>query len=174
MLAKALSFTVAALLCLSATAAYAAQPPGGAADEYTEGVPGGGGETPSGDAGSGSGPQGDTSSSGDASVPATTESQLQSSGADGAAALSLIEETGPAESSPGNSKGPSSGSPGSPDKGATSPDRGSGGVAGVVNALAGDDSDGGLGVLLPIALIIVALGAAAVALARRGGSQPTG
>jgi len=174
MLAKALSFTVVVLLALGATA-YAAQPPGGATDEYTEGVPGGGGETPSGDAGS----HGDNSSGGSSetgsSVPAATQSQLQSSGADGAAALSLIEETGPADSPSGNAKDAGSDGQGSKNgaEDASSPNRGSG-VAGVVKALTGDDSGGGLGVLLPIALIVIALGAAALALARRGGSEATG
>ena len=98
---KLLTATAALLLVMPAPALAQTLPPGNSGvDEYTEGVPGAGGETPSsksGDDGAGAGGETGGSGPGGSSdvLPEDIVSELTSSGADGKAAAALAEQTAP-------------------------------------------------------------------------------
>lgn len=158
-----ITFVAIAAMVL-APAALAQKPPdNGAVDEYTEGVPGSGGETPSGSS-SGSGGASGSDSSGSAVSPSNIEA-LESHGEDGAAAATLAQATAPdgAGKSPEGQKAGSDAT--SPAVGAAEP----GGLSAAVETVTGDGSSG-MGILLPILLGAIAVGVMALALRRRGGA----
>lgn len=142
--------TAAALVAASLPALAMAQGNGGV-DEYEEVLPnpGGGNDSDAGDSGD------------DSSGPLTPEqvSALEEQGSDGAAAAALAQESGGA----GNAG--SAGEPTDTSSAAPSSDDDSG-VAGVVGDLA-SGSDDGMGIVLPIVLVVVAVAAVAFFIVRR-------
>jgi hypothetical protein len=155
--------TTSALLCALATAAAAAPaafaqaqiaPPGNAGvDEYLETVPDGRGNAPL---------DRTRPAPRRPSVPAATRRRLEGLGEDGARAAALAEA--------GSPRG------GGRTVGGTAPPRGALGRAGdggsglgVVLREAAGGGDGGMGVALPVLLVVTLLGAAALALRRRRG-----
>ena len=132
-------------------------------DEYTEGVPGGDGESPAGnnpangsDAGSGT------------SLPPGVVSQLQSAGDDGAAAAALAEEFGGNAGAKNDARGTADSANGGAGSGTGSDasPTGTGGLAGVVDEILSPDSDSGLGIWLPIILGVALLAALVAGIAR--------
>ncbi len=148
-----------ALLVLPATA-QAQQGGGSAADEYTEDVPGAGGNQPSSDDDSGAA-AGPSSGGG---LPPSVVNDLEAQGADGAGAAKLAQSTGP-DKGKGDAKDAAA---------STNPGDSGGGVGEVLNQLAGGDgeSDGGMGVALPIILGVSLLAAVTLLLLRRRGTGP--
>jgi len=166
--------------------ASAQAPPGAGVGEYTENIPGAGGDQSNGggganqggsggganQGGSGGAGGGDDSAPGTvtgASLPPAVVDEFQQQGANGAAAAELAQSTSPSGSKPGG--GESSGNGG----GEVAPGGGQGGVAGVVESLVGDNASSqsdGIGVALPIILGSALLGAFLFSLARRRGLGP--
>ena len=130
-------------------------------DQYTEHVPTAGG-------GGGSGGGG----SGQSSIPQSTQQSLDTQGAAGQAAANLAESSAPSAPVKRDSKAGNSGhgQRSRVDAVGTSSPGSSGGDA-IGQAVKGD-SDGGLGVLLPIILVVSVLGAVAIVAARRRGAGP--
>jgi hypothetical protein len=153
-----------------APGALAQKPPGnGAVDEYTEGIPGSGGETPSGDSGNGGG------GSGDSTLSPSVAGALESQGADGAATAALAEATAPsgADQAPQGTESQSSASDSDSSvapstANASDPD----GLAAAVDAVTGEGEDG-MGFLLPILLGAIALGVILLVLRRQGDDAGT-
>jgi hypothetical protein len=145
-----------------------------AIDQYTENVPGAGGDSP--DGGNGSGQTGTGTGGSDATLPGADADQLQAQGADGEAAAQLAESTAPAGS---NQSGGSSNATGV----STAPDNQHGANSGglpsvgavVGNVAGGAEGPGGMGVWLPIILGASLLAAIALGIARwrRGPGEPT-
>ncbi len=168
---------LAALLFLipTASAVAAIVPPGNsAATQYSESVPGAGGEETRPEAGGG-----DRSSTGKAAgeesvVPAATAAELKRLGPEGEAALRLANQ-GPRPSKAakrhGNEGGAVATDPGTPG----GPGSGSGGSSGVGEVLGGaaGTSSGGLGFLQPLILAAVLVGAGAYLLRRRRSGSAT-
>jgi hypothetical protein len=166
-----IALTLTALLMLPALAQAKAHHNSGnsAGDEYSENVPGAGGDH-QGSGGSGGGP-----GSGSSLPPGTTQA-LQEQGSAGAGAANFANSTGPkaakkaahVQASGKNGSGSTSGS----DSGSGS----GGGLGDVVKQVAGagnsSDSDG-MGIALPIILGASILGALAFLLARRRGGSGT-
>lgn len=147
-------------LCVPLAMPAAASAQGNAAqDEYTENVPGGAGDRPSNDAGSGA--------PGNGLLPPAAAEQLQALGADGEAAAALPQATGPDRR---NERGEGSGAGLE-----TSGDSGGGGVGELVDDFViGSEDDGGIGIMLPLILGASLLAAIGFALARRRGGTPAG
>lgn len=123
-------------------------------DQYLESVPGACGDRRPGAGNEGT--EGGSGTNASTSVPPAAAAALEALGADGAAAVAVAEAT-------------SAG-----DRGAAAEDRGESasgdapsptGLVG--DALSGSADDGGLGLLLPLILGLVALGGVALAIARR-------
>jgi hypothetical protein len=151
-----------ALLAVPATASAQGN---AAQDEYTENVPGAGGDRPSNEPGSGS--------PGGGSLPPGTTEQLQALGADGAAAAALAESTGSDRRGDGRD-GPGSG-PGSGAAAAADGSSGGGGVGEVVeDFVTGSEDDDGIGITLPLILGASLLAAIGFLLARRRGGTTAG
>jgi hypothetical protein len=155
---KFLGLLVALSLILVVPAPVSAQENAGE-DEYTEGVPGGGGETPNNQdpAGSGAG----------SPLPPSIASQFEDAGAAGVAAAALAESGTQGASSGNASSGNSAGDAGSagaasqgdsPVANATE----DGGLTSAVKEVLDPGSDSGLGIWLPI-ILGLALAAALVA-----------
>ncbi len=145
---------------------------GSGADEYSEDIPGGGGNQPSNQNDNGG-------TSGGSAIPSGTQADLAAQGDDGAAAANLAQETGPSGNGNGgksNGAGSGDGAGGTGSGGdvnltpADSDSSGSG-IGDVVADLAGG-SDDGMGLLLPIILGSVLVAAVAFVLIRRGGGSP--
>lgn len=125
--------------------------------------PGGVGGT-AGRGGTGGGP----GSTGGGAITSSTQRALAKQGAAGAATAALAEATAPGSARPAAHSGAArTKSPVSP----ISAGEGSAPTASVFKALTGSASGGGLGPLLPIALIGSLLGAAAITLMRRRGTS---
>ena len=164
-----LRFLIIALLGLAtwAPSVYAASdhtaPPGNSGvDQYFEAVP------------TASGPQrpGGTGSSREA-LPKKIQQALTAQGSDGAAVLRLVQSTAPAAArSRTGSGGPTSptrpsngGSLAKPKKGAAAPEQSV--LASTAEAITVGGTGGGMGMLLPILLVISALAASAYVIVRR-------
>jgi hypothetical protein len=145
----------AALLALAAVPGPALAQDNSAIDEYTENVPGAGGDRPSRDV------DGGTGGGSGSTLPPSSSEALASQGAAGAAAADLAQATAPAREAGGSGGGAD---------GSTARERSGGGVPSVGDVLAevgrGSDSDG-LGIVLPIILGSVLVGALLFLLARR-------
>jgi hypothetical protein len=135
-----------------------------ASDEYTENVPGVGGDSPSSDHTGGGGGVG----GGDASplAPAVVD-DLNASGADGQRAAALAEQTAPAhDPANGADSANGGGSDGSGSSDRSHSDSG-GGIGGVVDQVVGTSDSGGMGIALPIILGAALVAALLFLLARR-------
>jgi hypothetical protein len=149
-----------------------AQAPGnGGADEYTETLPGAGGNTPSNQGGGGSG--GGESGAPTASGPLTPAqvAALEAQDEDGAAAAALAEQSGP-DRSGGEDTG-AAGSDGSDTAGSDTAGSGTAddsGIREVVGNVA-SGSDDGMGAALPIILAATLIGALAFLIVRRSGGR---
>lgn len=136
-------------------------PPGSSGvDQYTENIPGPGGDKPSNGLDK---PDG-------GNLPPGVAEELAAQGADGTRAAILADVTAPERSKRGEK---ARGDGGAAGEAAGDGANGGGTIAGIVSALVG--SDGGMGVFLPILLVVtllVALAVAATRLRRRG--QPAG
>lgn len=141
-------------------------PPGSSGvDQYTENIPGPGGDKPSNGLDK---PDGGNSDGGN--LPPGVAEELAAQGADGTRAAILADVTAPERSKRGEK---ARGDGGAAGEAAGDGADGGGTIAGIVSALVG--SDGGMGVFLPILLVVtllVALAVAATRLRRRG--QPAG
>lgn len=150
-----------ALLALPA-AGYAQSDSGN--DEYTENVPGGGGDKPSSDVNRDGG-----------GLPPGSAQAFQALGADGQAAAALAQATAPRRAARGRNGDTGSAGGGAESEPAAGNDAGGGGIGDVVRDIAGGSDDGdGMGVALPLILGASLLGAVAFLLARRRGSTPAG
>lgn len=153
---------LAAALVAPGVAVAQELPPGSSGvDQYTENIPGPGGDKPSNGLDK---PDGGNSDGGN--LPPGVAEELAAQGADGTRAAILADVTAPERSKRGEK---ARGDGGAAGDGAD----GGGTIAGIVSALVG--SDGGMGVFLPILLVVtllVALAVAATRLRRRG--QPAG
>ncbi len=146
-------------------------PPGNAGvDEYLETVPGSKG---SGSAG-GTGVAPKLTPGADRVIPKTTLSTLASKGEDGKAAAALAEATSPKSGeAPRQGASKSSGSPSAPAPPAGGqrpplPAAADGdGLDAIGRVLAADSGDGGLGLLLPVGMIVVLAAAIGIVLLRR-------
>jgi hypothetical protein len=147
----------AALLAFAAVPGLAAAQDNSAIDEYTENVPGAGGDRPTRDVDGGSG-EGSGST-----LPPASSGALATEGADGAAAADLAQATAPARE-PGGSDGAGDGSTTRDRAGA---DGGLPSVGDVVAGVGGGSDSDGLGIVLPIILGSVLVGALLFLLARR-------
>ena len=130
-----------------------AQAPGGhgAIEEYTETLPGPGGDNPTGEST-------DTGTGG--SLSPEQVAALEAEGSEGANAAKAAQSTGPDRKGGGSDRA-----------GAPAPESdGGAGVVEVIGDLAGGD-DSGMGVALPIVLGVALLGALAFVIARRGGGH---
>lgn len=138
-----------------------------AVDEYTENPPSPGGENPNPDGGAGSGgSDGSGGGGGESSLPPATVDQLESMGADGAAAAGLANELGPTGNRDRNGSGGSSPGSGSVDP-ATGESAGGSPISEILEGLTGGSDSSGLGPVLPIVLIAALIAGLAFALARR-------
>jgi hypothetical protein len=161
-----LALSLAVIALLIAAAGVAAQDHS-ASDEYTENIPGVGGDSPSSDhTGGGGGVGGEDSSP---LAPAVVE-DLNASGADGQGAAALAEETAPAHNDGNSANGTNPGGRGS--SGRSHSDSG-GGIGGVVDQVVGTSDSGGMGIALPIILGAALVAAFLFLLARhRGPGEP--
>lgn len=176
LVALAATAVPSAAMARSTTAA----PPGNSAvNQYLENVPTANGSRPANTIHIGSGGSGGGGGSSSA-VSARTQQSLARQGSDGVAAIALARETAPAvtasaghgaASTIGAGSTGASGGPGSSaGSGTTS---GSSAIGTLVNALTGGSSQGGLGPVLPVILVVTAIGAVALAAARRRRHQDT-
>lgn len=158
------AFAIAALALPAAASAQETIPPGNSgADEYTEGVPGPGGEQAGGGGGDGSEPS--------QTLPPSTSDDLSSLGSDGASAANLAQSTAPDSEAlrdrlaKSNGEGNEAGSaPAAPQ-----PSADDGSVLGdALNSVTATGEDEGLGIWLPILLVSALLIVVATALVRRG------
>lgn len=157
-------FVIAALALPTAASAQETIPPGNSgADEYTEGVPGAGGEQSGGGGGDGSEPS--------QTLPPSASEDLNSLGSDGASAASLAQSTAPDSQALRDRLAKSKGAgeetgtaPAAPQQGADD-----GSVLGdALNSVTATGDDEGLGIWLPILLVSALLVVVGTALARRG------
>jgi hypothetical protein len=151
---KILSLTSLTMLALAFTASSAVAqhvPPGNSSvDEYTENVPGAGGDTSSDHHEGGAG--GGVGSSGGGGLSPQVADQLEASGSDGQAAAALAEGSTPEshgdrqhKPNHGDDAGSQGGNPAGPDSG--------GGIGTAVGHLVGGSDSGGMGIALPLILI---------------------
>lgn len=161
---RRLSTLILCLLVLPGTTTALAQeqvaPPGNAGvDEYLETIPEADGNRPARPSGDGGGePQ--------SALDAQTRQDLEDLGADGAAAARLADEAARAAGDRPKGSGGTE-SAGSAD----SLDGAGGSGLGAVLAQTVNSDDGGMGVALPILLLITLVGAAALLVIRRRGGQ---
>lgn len=156
----------ATALLVSAVPAMAMAQGNAGVDEYTETVPGAGGDKPS----MGGGGDGSGESSGGGPLTPSQVAALEEQGPDGAAAAGLAQSTGPdSKGTPGGKEGESFAGTEAP-SGAPGSDTSGSGIPGAIGDLAGG-SDSGMGLVLPIVLVAALLGAVAFVIARRGGGQ---
>jgi hypothetical protein len=155
----------AALLAAPAvTQAQQSLPPGNSGvDQYTENVPGPGGDKPTSDDEGGSGGSGGSGSggAGNGELSASEAQALSDQGANGAAAAQLAEQTAP-ETAKTNARVEHRSGDGGDDGGFSADD--------VFSALTGSDS-AGMGVFLPILLgatLLAAIAVGATRMLRRG------
>ena len=170
----------AALLLIAAVLPAAALAQGNSAiDQYTEQVPGAGGDKPSAGGREDSGDSGGGAEGSGQPLPDDISQALQARGSDGGAAAALAQATAPQEA---EGLGPGSeGSNGQGETGATAtrPESSSGGrpsAGDVVGGVTGGDADrGGMGVWLSVILATTFLAAIVLGIARlrRGPSEPT-
>lgn len=160
---------LASLGFLTAQAAAQAPSGNGQIDQYTETIPGAGGNEPTG----GGGHNGGNGSNDEPVLTPEQSEGLEAQGADGVGVANLTQATAPpgadsreSGSGSGASNGSSSGDPGSSDAGSSSS---SGGLGGTFDAVSGSASDDGLGLALPLILAAVAVAGVAFALRRRAG-----
>ena len=166
----------AALAILLIPAALAGAQGNAGIDQYTETPPAADGESDAaafGSNGDGGSAGADGDDGGGRPLPPDARGELESLGADGVAAADIAEATAPA----------SGGTAGSGDDGgfaasqsSSSGDEGSGsgdGVGGVIDALGGSGSDG-LGIALPLILVLSLLGVAGFLVARGRVGDPRG
>lgn len=150
----ALACTLLLAMPAAAAASHQTLPPGNSgADEYVEGVPGAGGDKPSGNVG-----QGDDAGGG--TLPPAAQEALGAQGTDGEKAAGLAAATAPDDAKnagSGTDEG-SGGGKGSDPSGSR--------VGQVVEALTGSGSDG-MGVVLPLILVTTVVVALALLLSRR-------
>jgi hypothetical protein len=152
---------IAMLACPAGAAAQGALPPGDSGvDEYVEGVPGPKGSVPSGSVGKGK-------DRGDKALPPGVVRQLEALGEDGRAAAELAEATAPSRADRAGARkardGEAGGSSGSAGGGN---DSGGSAIAEVVGKMVGG-GEGGMGLALPLILLVTVLSAIAVVVARR-------
>ncbi len=182
-----LVFAAAVLaIAIAAPSGFAQEaiPPGNSgADQYGEGVPGGGGNNSS--TGSFTGSAG-SSGRGGQGLPQGTVKQLQEAGPSGAAAVAALGSTVPsgtatpstsANGQPGASGQPGAGGQaegGQPGDGGSSGRGGDGTLRNLADSVLGTGSDGGMGAALPILLGVVLAGAVAIVARRRMGEQHLG
>ncbi len=146
-----------------------------AIDEYTESVPGAGGDHPSHDqGGGGSGGGGD----GGASLPQSNADALESEGAAATAAANLAEATAPDRpAGAGSVRDPGANESASSSGGESQDDAGQGApsIGDVVGGVTGGSDSDGLGIWLLVILGATLVAAIALALARwrRGPGEPT-
>lgn len=164
---------LALLLALvpTASAAGVRVPPGnGAATQYSETVPGAGGEEGAPEVARGGSPStGSTGGQAKAAVPAATTAELEALGPEGEAALNLAEAgaSGHRKSSAHKDGGAPAGSGNSGTPGGPGAEGGGSSGLGTVFGAAVGTSGGGLGFLQPLILAAVFLGACAYLLGRR-------
>jgi hypothetical protein len=166
---KTASATILFLLSVLVPAASglaASVPPGnGAATQYTETLPGAGGE----EAAHGAG--GHESGGGNSGVPAGTAAELAELGQEGEVTLRLADATAPRHDGQGGGGRKEDGAAsGSGDSGSLSARAEGGGSSGLDQVLGGavGTSGGGLGLLQPLILLAVFLAAGAYAFRRHG------
>ncbi|MGH2950598.1 MAG: hypothetical protein ACRDKX_00955 [Solirubrobacterales bacterium] len=185
-----LAVAVAALVALPATAHAQLPADNAGVDQYTESIPGAGGDGQAGGGGGsggggsggdgsggggsgGGGASGSETSAGGSVLPGSVIEQFEQAGLDGVAAAALANETAPRgarRSGSGEGVGDATTLPAG---------SGRGGVAGVIDEVAGFDSSSdsgssdsrGMGFLLPIILAAAALAALLFVLLRRRGHQ---
>ena len=167
-----LIIAMVALCGLLALPAAAHAQDNSAEDEYTEHVPGGGGDKPSDNPGGGHG-------NGDA-LPPGSEQDLQELGADGEAAANLAQATAPkgrgageqdaSDKESSDAQGGGSAAGGSEGDGGLSVDDGNP-VVDVLNVASGDD---GMGIVLPLILGLSLLAGIGFLLSRRRGGSEAG
>lgn len=179
---------LAVALIFGVAQANAQIPPGNSgADQYTEGTPGAGGNTPSGGGGkdnkggSGGSGSGNESGSGDGqSLPSDTVAALESQGDEGAQAAAVLQASAPGgerlrdaieKKRSGEGGAASSGNGGSgPGEESAAGAKSEQGLSDAVTTAFGG-SENGMGSLFPILLGLVLVGAIALAVARnRSGS----
>lgn len=158
-----LSLALVAVL-VAAPAALAQKPPdNGAVDQYTEGLPGPEGETPSG-GGGGSGGGAGGGSGGEGALPPSAVEALEAEGSDGEAVARIVEGTAPRGS---GERGPA----GSGGERAASAEESGGLIDSVQAAVTGEE--GGMGIVFPLILGGSLLGAVVLLLLGRRGGGPT-
>jgi hypothetical protein len=170
------AITLAFLATLLLPAAMAGAQGNAGIDQYTETPPSADGESDgaafgaSGNGGgSGSGAEG--AGGGGEPLPADARDALESLGSDGVAAADIAEATAPAagdSGKPGGDRGEFSTS-GTTEEG--SRDGSGDGIGGVVDALAGSDSEG-LGFTLPLILLLSLLGVLGLVVSRNRAGDP--
>ena len=175
---KLLVLSLALIGCIAAGPIPAAMAQGSdnsAVDEYTETIPGAGGNHPTGDDRNGGGDSGNG-----AQLPGASGDDLRAASPDGAAVADLAEETAPATAAAGGegtARGPSGSrgvGEGSQAREGSSP-KDAGGIADTIGTVltGSPGGSGGMGVAFPIAIIAAALGALGVLLyRRRSGDTP--
>jgi len=168
------SLVVVAMLALPSVTTAQAQGNAGV-DEYTEDVPGGGGNQPSGENGGSSGENGGSGATSDGGPLTSAQvAALEAQGKDGESAAALAQSTGPDLKGGKPGKGETNGQAGAgTEAGAspTEPDSGGSGIGDAVGDLV-NGPDSGMGVLLPIILGLTLIAAVAFFLIRRKGRSP--
>jgi hypothetical protein len=172
---RAITLAFLALLATLLLPAVAGAQGNAGIDQYTETPPTADGESDgaafgaSGNGGgSGSGAEGE--GGGGEPLPADTRDALESLGSDGAAAADIAEATAPSSGS-GADGGERGGFEASRPTGEGSGGGSGDGIGGVVDALAGSDSEG-LGVTLPLILLLSLLGVLGLVVSRSRTGDP--
>jgi hypothetical protein len=163
--------SLAILAMLAAPGVATAQGPGnGGADEYSETIPGAGGNHPTSPGGGGGGGEpGEPTGGGGPLTPAQIAA-LEAAGEDGAAAAALAQSTGrDTKQTAGKGSGATADEDGA-SSGASSGDSAGSGITELVGDVAAG-SDDGMGPVLPIILAAALIGAIAFLIVRRGGGQ---
>ena len=164
---KVFLLAMLAALALAPGAFAQSIPPGNSgADQYTEGVPDVGGDKPAGgngEAGGGGGAGG--------SISNGTLDALASAGADGALAGAALGASSPTPSGSPGERGSTGGAEGADDSELDAlEDQGLGSALGTV----AQGSDQGMGIVLPLILALVALGAVGLLVAQRARRSGSG
>ena len=180
------SAVLAALAALPTIASAQSGAPESGVGEYTENIPGAGGNQPEngggqggsgGSGGSGQGGSGEAAPGGtatDTGLPPEVVNEFEQQGADGAAAAALAQSTSPSGSNQGAGQ-PGSGGQAAGDAGQISSGDGQGGVGGVVEKIVGVNSasqSDGMGIALPVILGSSLLAALLFLFVRRRGLGP--
>lgn len=156
---RKISIAIGIVLILSlgspAGAAQVSPPGNSGVNQYSETLPGAGGDQPSSDAGSGS-----AAANGGSSLSPEAQRALQDQGPAGAAVADLASKTAP--------RVPNSGAQG--DRDSSNSSGGDSAIGAGVDQLAGNDASG-MGIALPIILLLTLIGAAAIFAMRRRNAQ---